>query len=103
LKKILNSLNGEFRIESEISKGTTMILELPYDIDVKSKILDETKKLLESKLNKYKNSNISSVINDKEQEDIRKNIFKNTEINFLNINTLKSEYGIYDESYFESN
>jgi len=102
--KLVRSLNGVFKIESEINQGTTIILEFPYDIEAKSKIFDESNKNFASKFNKYKNSNISSLITVKDKNNLRAKNFNNTELKTINYNnTFKSEYEFFEDFIMESN
>jgi len=101
VKQLVESLNGEFKIESVINKGTTVILEFPYNIEEKSKIYQESQINLENNLNKFKNSNISSLITVQRQKNLNSKNLKNTELIFKNLNKFKSKYGIHND-YFEN-
>jgi len=103
VKKLVQSLNGEFKIESEINKGTKIILEFPYDLDEKTKIYKESNKILEKKLSKYKTPNISILNSERDRENLEKKLFKNTELKFNSLNQLKNKYEIYDDYCLDSN
>lgn len=54
VKKHVEFLNGKFEIISELKKGTKIVLEFPYDIELKEKLFSNSEKSLESRLDKYK-------------------------------------------------
>jgi len=97
VKKLVKSLNGEFKIESEINKGTTIIVQFPYDFEQKSRIYEESIKNLEIKLSKFKYRDIFMINSGIEQENAGRNFFKNTELKLKSLNRLKTEYEFYDK------
>jgi len=103
VKKLVQSLNGEFKIESDINKGTKIILEFPYDLDAKNKTYEEFNQNLEIKLSKFKTPTTSMINSSTDQETIVKKNFKNTEFNFNCLNNLKFKYDIFNKDYFQSN
>jgi len=57
VKKHVKSLKGEFIIESIINKGTTVIIELPYEIEESSKRKKESESRLSKSFKKFNSSN----------------------------------------------
>jgi len=57
VKKLVKLLEGEFRIESFLKKGTTIFIKLPYDMK------DNNKKIDESEIKKMKNLNSFKRVN----------------------------------------
>lgn len=95
VKSLVKSLNGEFKIESIIKKGTTVILEFPYDFQTNQNFISQIEKSLFKKIRKFRSKSLS-IMNPQKRDEKIKTKYRSSS-NILDSNKIEKEYKIKDE------
>jgi len=97
VKNINKSLNGVFKIELSKNKGTTIIVEFPYNLQEAKKSLDDYETNFLIKLNKLKSRQNSNnfktpIFQEKSEDHIKSKIDLNNDVNLSKKSSSKNSY-----------